>query len=60
MFLIIALGWLYVALMIALGSGSIVGGIFAFTGWGLIPVGILWYLFGRKRPAKGDSAQPPA
>lgn len=60
MFPIIALGWLYVALMIAIGSGSFVGAVFAFTGWGLIPVGILWYVFARKRPARNDTpAQPP-
>ncbi|MFT3733803.1 MAG: hypothetical protein QM776_02010 [Rhodocyclaceae bacterium] len=57
MFPIIALGWLYVALMLAIGSGSIVAGVFAFLGWGVLPVGILWYLFARKRPPRD---KPPA
>ncbi|WP_345533912.1 hypothetical protein [Viridibacterium curvum] len=63
MFPIIALGWLYVALMLAVGSGSVVAGIFAFLGWGVVPVGILWYLFARKpstREKPTEDAQTPS
>lgn len=55
MFIIIAIGWLYVALMQALGAESVFLGILSFLAWGPLPLGILWYIFARKRPP----APPP-
>jgi hypothetical protein len=46
---IIAIAWLYVALMLSLGATSLVGAFFSFVGWGPLPLAIFWYLFGRKR-----------
>lgn len=49
---ILALGWVYVALMMALAeatnaNGSILGGIMTFVCYGLMPVGLLVYILGR-------------
>ena len=57
--LIIALGWLFVAAMIAIGQDSVVLGVFSFIGWGPIPVGILWYLFGRKHQTRQSDIPAP-
>jgi hypothetical protein len=46
---IIAIAWLYVALMLAIGASSLIGAIFSFLAWGPLPLTIFWYLFGRKR-----------
>lgn len=49
---ILAIGWVYVALMMALAeatnaNGSILGGIMTFVCYGLMPVGLLVYILGR-------------
>ena len=49
---IMAIGWGYVALMMALAeatnpNGSILGAILTFVCYGLIPVGLLLYILGR-------------
>lgn len=51
---IITIAWLYVALMIAVGSTSLIGGLLRFLAWGPVPLTIIWYLFGRK-PRKPDA-----
>ncbi|MEC5387060.1 hypothetical protein VVD49_15130 [Uliginosibacterium sp. H3] len=47
--IIIAIAWLYVALMLSLGATSIIGGLLTFVAWGPLPLAIFWYIFGRKR-----------
>lgn len=47
---IISLGWLFVALMIAVGQSSAVAGTLSFIAWGPVPLALFWYLFGRRRP----------
>ncbi|MDB5815007.1 MAG: hypothetical protein JWM03_763 [Rhodocyclales bacterium] len=49
MMIIIAIAWLYVALMLAVGANSLVGAVFGFVAWGPLPLAIFWYIFGRKR-----------
>ncbi len=49
---IMAIGWGYVALMMALAeatnaNGSILGAIMTFVGYGVLPVGLLVYILGR-------------
>lgn len=49
---ILAIGWLYVALMASLAqignpNGSILGAMMTFLGYGLLPVGLLLYILGR-------------
>ncbi len=47
--IIIAIAWLYVALMLAIGASSLIGALLTFIGWGPLPLAIFWYIFGRKR-----------
>jgi hypothetical protein len=45
---IIAIGWLYVTLLVAANEGSIVAGIISFTFYGLLPCGLLLWMSGTK------------
>lgn len=46
---IVAIAWLYVILMMAFTETSAVAGILTFLLYGLLPVGLLYYLAGGKR-----------
>jgi mannose/fructose/N-acetylgalactosamine-specific phosphotransferase system component IID len=46
---IIVIGWLFVALLAALAeatapNGSVLGAVFTFLGWGVIPLSIVVYI----------------
>lgn len=69
---LIAIGWLYVALMMAVAeasntNGSILGAAITFVLYGLLPTGLLMYILGtpaRKRALKAreaaqGAAEPP-
>lgn len=64
---IIAIGWLYVILMMAITAKSFVAGLFTFVVYGLAPVALLLWLMGapiRKRRrlsrnALGDPVDQP-
>ena len=72
---LVAIGWLYVALMMALAeanhpSGTVLGGIVTFLFYGLLPTVLVMYLMGtplrrkanREREAREDAerlAAPP-
>lgn len=43
---IVAIAWLYVALMMALTEASIVAGLLTFTFYGLLPCALLLWLVG--------------
>ncbi|MFZ2267330.1 MAG: hypothetical protein WAV95_07095 [Azonexus sp.] len=45
---IIAIGWLYVTLLIALNEPSVVVGIISFSFYGLLPCGLLLWIGGSK------------
>jgi len=45
---IIAIGWLYVVVLMALTETSVVAGMATLVFYGLVPVGILMYLGGAK------------
>jgi hypothetical protein len=45
---IIAIGWLYVTLLVALNEASIVAGIISFLFYGLLPCGLLLWISGSK------------
>jgi hypothetical protein len=47
--IIIAIAWLYVALMLSIGANSLIGAVIGFLAWGPLPLAIVWYIFGRKR-----------
>lgn len=57
---IVAIGWLYVALMMAITETSIVAGVATFLLYGLAPVSIVMYIMGtpgRRRRRKAQEAQ---
>ncbi len=46
---IIVIGWMFVALMVAVAeaaapNGTVLGAIFTFLGWGVIPLSIVVYI----------------
>jgi hypothetical protein len=45
---IIAIGWLYVTLLIAFNEPSVVAGIISFSFYGLLPCGLLLWIGGSK------------
>jgi mannose/fructose/N-acetylgalactosamine-specific phosphotransferase system component IID len=56
---LIAIGWLYVALMMAVveafsTQGTVIGGVFTFLGYGLMPVALVVYILssGDRRRAR--------
>ncbi len=65
---LIAIGWLYVALMMAVAeasntNGSVLGGVFTFLLYGLAPTALVMYLLGtpaRKRAIKEREAAQAA
>ncbi len=65
---IVALGWLYVALMMAVAeatntNGTVLGALFTFLLYGLAPVALVLYLLGtpgRKRAIKARQAAEQA
>lgn len=60
---IIAIGWLYVTLLMALTEASIVAGVLSFVFYGLAPTALLFWLLGtkarRKRLARDQVTDPP-
>ncbi len=59
---IIAIGWLYVVLMMALTSKSVAAGVFFFLAWGLAPLAVLLWLSeraSRLRRVSGKVADQP-
>jgi hypothetical protein len=61
---LIAIGWLYVALMMGVAeatnsNGTVLGGIISFVLYGLCPVGLVLYLMGsplRRKKIKANEA----
>ena len=61
---LVAIAWLYVALMMAVAeatapSGSVLGGLFTFLMYGVMPVAILLYILGtpgRKAKLRAQAA----
>lgn len=55
---IIAIGWLYVTVLMALSEPNIVSGVLTFGFYGLLPVSLLMWLFGgpvrRRRSSLAD------
>ena len=45
---VIAIGWLYVATLMALTETSVAAGVLAFTCWGALPTALLFWLGGAK------------
>lgn len=49
MLMIVAIGWLYVTLMMALTEHSFVAGVLTFLLYGVFPLSIVLYLLGTKQ-----------
>lgn len=61
---IVAIAWLYVTILMAATEPSLVGGLLTFLFYGLGPLALFLYLFGRRRKrsvgvAVRDLADPP-
>jgi len=57
---IVAIGWMYVALMMAITETSIVAGVATFVLYGLVPVSIIVYIMGtggRRRRRREQAAR---
>lgn len=52
---IVAIGWLYVVLMMALAETSIVAGVMTFFWYGLMPLALLLWLIGTPHRRKVSS-----
>ena len=60
---IVAIGWLYVALMMAITETSVVAGVATFLLYGLAPVSIAMYIMGtpgRRRRRRAQEAREAA
>lgn len=54
---IVAIGWLYVALMMAISETSVVAAVLTFVAYGLFPVAIILYISGSKQRKKKRDAE---
>ncbi|WP_454720967.1 MULTISPECIES: hypothetical protein [Cupriavidus] len=57
---IVAIGWLYVVLMMAITEHTVVAGVATFAFYGLGPVAVLMYIMGtpgRRRRRKAEEAK---
>ncbi|MBL8396796.1 MAG: hypothetical protein JNL84_01455 [Candidatus Accumulibacter sp.] len=52
---IVAIGWLYVIVLMALTEDHPVAGVLTFVCYGLLPTALLWWLTSRRR----RSSPPP-
>lgn len=56
---IVAIGWLYVVLLMAFTEKSLAGGIMTFLGYGLLPLALLLWMVGAPRRRKKRSDEVP-
>lgn len=54
---IVAIAWLYVALMMAIMEPSFIGGLLTFTFYGLLPCALFLWLFGTPQRRRNQSAK---
>jgi mannose/fructose/N-acetylgalactosamine-specific phosphotransferase system component IID len=65
---LVAIGWMYVVLMIALAEamsaqGTVLGAVITFVMWGVLPLSLLLYILGtpgRKRARRAAEEQEAA
>ncbi|MCB1886865.1 MAG: hypothetical protein KDH20_04605 [Rhodocyclaceae bacterium] len=57
---IIAIAWLYVALLVSVADTSVVGGVLTFLFMGVGPLALFLWLFGTpaRRRRRGNDAEP--
>jgi hypothetical protein len=62
---LVALAWMYVVLMVALAEafspqGTVVGALFTFIGWGVIPLSIVLYILATPSRRRARQARESA
>ena len=57
---IIAIGWLYVVLMMAITETSIIAGLMTFLFYGLVPLAVFLWLFGTPQRRRSMTAKQHA
>ncbi|HWU83855.1 MAG TPA: hypothetical protein VN028_00830 [Rhodocyclaceae bacterium] len=60
---IIAIGWLYIIVLMAATEHSVVAGLLTLIFYGIAPVALLFWIFGargRRRARMQDAHRPPA
>jgi hypothetical protein len=62
---LIALAWMYVVLMVALAEafstqGTVMGALFTFVGWGVIPLSIVLYILATPSRRRARQARESA
>ncbi|MFD2367256.1 hypothetical protein [Pseudoduganella sp. GCM10020061] len=58
--LIVAVAWIYVVGLMALTEPTVVAGIMTFLSYCVLPLSIIYYIFGRRRKPRRPPAPPPA
>lgn len=58
--LIVAVAWIYVVGLMALTETSVVAGIMTFLSYCVLPLSIIYYIFGRKKKPRRAPSPPPA
>jgi hypothetical protein len=53
---IVAIGWLYVVVLMAATEPSVVGGMMTFFGYGVLPLSLVLYLGGVRLRRRGGQA----
>lgn len=56
---IVAIAWIYVVGLMALTEPSVVGGIMTFFSYCVVPLAIIYYIFGRKKKPRGAAPAQP-
>jgi TRAP-type C4-dicarboxylate transport system permease small subunit len=61
---IVAIGWIYVVLMMSISEASVTAGLMTFLIYGILPLGVILYLLGtperrRRRAAAENSGNSP-
>lgn len=56
---IIAVAWLYVALLAAAADTSVIGGVLTFVFWGVAPLALFLWLVGTPARHRHAAARPP-
>jgi len=55
---IVAVGWIYVVVLMAATEPTLVAGIMTFFGYCVLPLSLLFYLIGTKRRRAGKADEP--
>jgi len=57
---IVAIGWMYVVLMMSLAEDNVVAALMTFLFYGVVPVGLILYISGSRRRRARNQAKAQA